>query len=453
MTCKCLPGTISSNLYRHGFRPHGGGDAAGRIGDPRHTSTRRSSSCGRPRATRRCSPSFPSSAFPRTAARTFFTSAPCSTAAESALAQPLRERAACARRAGRPAGRGRGRLYNCAALVCRGRLVGVVPKTYLPNYREFYEARQFTPATAPARRDHAGRAGRAFGTNLLFRLAEMPSFRAARRDLRGPVGARAAVLLRGAPGRHRVGNLSASNITTARRATAISWSPTRRRAALRPTCTARAGFGESTTDLAWGRPRMITRTARCSPSRSASAAARRSRSPTSISTGCWADRCGRTLCRSARPATRPRWRPVRSVEFSLPLPRGACRSSAASAASLRAGGRGEPRPALAKRLPHPVQGPRHPHAGDGHQESSSASPAGWIPPQALLGLRGAPRRAEAAQAQHPRLYMPASLPEQPARANQAWQLMRRSARAPRKSTPGVVHADAEGTSAIRTPRQ
>src|SRR5687768_10704563 len=41
-----------------------------------------------------------------------------------------------------------GLLYNCAALVCRGRLVGVVPKTYLPNYREFYEERYFTPGDA-----------------------------------------------------------------------------------------------------------------------------------------------------------------------------------------------------------------------------------------------------------------------------------------------------------------
>ena len=45
-----------------------------------------------------------------------------------------------------------GLLYNCAALVCRGRLLGVVPKTYLPNYREFYELRQFTPGDDGARR-------------------------------------------------------------------------------------------------------------------------------------------------------------------------------------------------------------------------------------------------------------------------------------------------------------
>src|SRR5207245_9326026 len=70
-----------------------------------------------------------------------------------------------------------GRPYNCAALVCRGRLVGVVPKTYLPNYREFYEVRQFTPGDSSPRSAIA-LAGQdvPFGTALLFRLAEMPAF-------------------------------------------------------------------------------------------------------------------------------------------------------------------------------------------------------------------------------------------------------------------------------------
>ena len=36
-----------------------------------------------------------------------------------------------------------GRLYNCAVAVSRGRVLGVVPKTYLPNYREYYEKRYF----------------------------------------------------------------------------------------------------------------------------------------------------------------------------------------------------------------------------------------------------------------------------------------------------------------------
>ena len=39
-------------------------------------------------------------------------------------------------------------LYNCAVVLQRGRILGVVPKTYLPNYREFYEARQFNSGEA-----------------------------------------------------------------------------------------------------------------------------------------------------------------------------------------------------------------------------------------------------------------------------------------------------------------
>ena len=39
-----------------------------------------------------------------------------------------------------------GRLYNCALVICRGVLLGVIPKTYLPNYREFYEKRQYSSA-------------------------------------------------------------------------------------------------------------------------------------------------------------------------------------------------------------------------------------------------------------------------------------------------------------------
>ena len=37
------------------------------------------------------------------------------------------------------------RLYNCAAVLQGGRILGVVPKTHLPNYQEFYELRQFAP--------------------------------------------------------------------------------------------------------------------------------------------------------------------------------------------------------------------------------------------------------------------------------------------------------------------
>ena len=41
--------------------------------------------------------------------------------------------------------RAEGKLYNCAAVLCRGELLGLVPKTCLPNYGEFYEKRWFEP--------------------------------------------------------------------------------------------------------------------------------------------------------------------------------------------------------------------------------------------------------------------------------------------------------------------
>src|SRR5262249_42935443 len=45
-----------------------------------------------------------------------------------------------------------GKLFNCAVAIYRGKVLGIVPKTYLPNYREFYEKRQFTSG-----RDAVGR--------------------------------------------------------------------------------------------------------------------------------------------------------------------------------------------------------------------------------------------------------------------------------------------------------
>ena len=62
------------------------------------------------------------------------------------------------------------RLYNCAAVIAGGRVVGVVPKQHLPGYREFYEPRRFTPAdgTEP-QTTHLGGEDVPFGVDLLFR--------------------------------------------------------------------------------------------------------------------------------------------------------------------------------------------------------------------------------------------------------------------------------------------
>ncbi|MCI0740711.1 MAG: NAD(+) synthase [Gemmataceae bacterium] len=67
-------------------------------------------------------------------------------------------------------------LYNCAALIQRGRILGIVPKSYLPNYKEFYEARWFAPGTQ-ARTQTLRLVDQdiPFGTDLLFDAsAQMP---------------------------------------------------------------------------------------------------------------------------------------------------------------------------------------------------------------------------------------------------------------------------------------
>ena len=68
------------------------------------------------------------------------------------------------------------KLYNCAALLYRGDILGVVPKSCLPNYGEFYEARQFTPAPPENTFCTIGGHSVPFGPKLLFRCKELPEF-------------------------------------------------------------------------------------------------------------------------------------------------------------------------------------------------------------------------------------------------------------------------------------
>ncbi|MBQ7164421.1 MAG: helix-turn-helix domain-containing protein, partial [Clostridia bacterium] len=70
-----------------------------------------------------------------------------------------------------------GRIYNCAAVTCNGEILGFVPKTYLPNYNEFYDKRQFNPA--PKQNGEVYVCGRRypFGTGYIFRNREMPEMR------------------------------------------------------------------------------------------------------------------------------------------------------------------------------------------------------------------------------------------------------------------------------------
>ena len=70
-----------------------------------------------------------------------------------------------------------GMLFNAAAVICKGELLGIVPKSFLPNYKEFYDARYFHPASHAVSRtvELAGRTV-PFGTDLLFVCGNLPGF-------------------------------------------------------------------------------------------------------------------------------------------------------------------------------------------------------------------------------------------------------------------------------------
>ena len=65
-------------------------------------------------------------------------------------------------------------LYNCAAVICGGKILGLVPKTNLPNYSEFYEKRYFSPAPDSISSMEIDGQTVPFGKNLLFYCLELP---------------------------------------------------------------------------------------------------------------------------------------------------------------------------------------------------------------------------------------------------------------------------------------
>ncbi|WP_232631403.1 NAD(+) synthase [Methylobacterium sp. Leaf118] len=148
--------------------------------------------------------------------------------------------------------RWRNRLYNCAVAIQGGRLLGAVPKSYLPNYREFYEKRHFASG-AGLTGETVRVAGRdaPFGTDLIFQAEDLPAFRLAIEvceDLWVPQTPGMEAALAGAT---VIANPSGSPITVGR---ADSRELLTRAASMRGLCAyvyAAAGTGESTTDLSW----------------------------------------------------------------------------------------------------------------------------------------------------------------------------------------------------------
>jgi NAD+ synthase (glutamine-hydrolysing) len=145
-----------------------------------------------------------------------------------------------------------GRLYNCAVVISKGEILGVVPKLYLPNYREFYERRWFTPGTEVYDREIAVAGFTVpFGRNLLFKAAGPAGFTFHVEICEDLWVATPPSTLGALAGAEVLINLSASNVVVGkvddRRMLCASQS-------FRATAAyaySASGPGESTTDLAW----------------------------------------------------------------------------------------------------------------------------------------------------------------------------------------------------------
>ena len=145
-----------------------------------------------------------------------------------------------------------GRLFNCAVVIAGGAVRGVVPKSYPPAYREFYEKRHFACGGDAGESDIDVNGARVpFGTDLLFEVDDVPGlvFHAeVCEDMWVPVPPSSLAALAGAT---VLVNLSGSPVTVGRaedRELLVRASSSRGLAAY---VFAAAGQGESSTDLAW----------------------------------------------------------------------------------------------------------------------------------------------------------------------------------------------------------
>ncbi|MEU9987255.1 NAD(+) synthase [Streptomyces sp. NPDC048045] len=154
--------------------------------------------------------------------------------------------------------RHRHRIYNCAVIVHRGRILGVAPKSYPPNYREFYERRQIASGD-DERGGEIRVAGTTvpFGVDLLFEAEDVPGLvlhAEICEDMWVPVPPSAEAALAGAT---VLANLSGSPITVGRAEDRRLLCRSASARCLAAYVYAAAGLGESSTDLSWDGQTMI----------------------------------------------------------------------------------------------------------------------------------------------------------------------------------------------------
>jgi NAD+ synthase (glutamine-hydrolysing) len=151
----------------------------------------------------------------------------------------------------------RHRIVNVAAVVHRGRLLGLAPKSYLPTYREFYERRQVAPGDDAAGTVLVAGVEVPIGPDLLFAAEDLPGFVLhveICEDMWVPVPPSAEAALAGAT---VLANLSGSPITIGRAEDRKLLARSASSRCLAAYAYAAAGEGESSTDLAWDGQTMI----------------------------------------------------------------------------------------------------------------------------------------------------------------------------------------------------
>lgn len=145
-----------------------------------------------------------------------------------------------------------GKLFNCAVVIYHGQVLGIVPKSYLPNYREFYERRYFTSGRDALFREVTFLGKRVpFGSDLIFEATNVPGFGLhveICEDVWVPIPPSTFAALGGAT---ILANLSASNITIGKAEYRNQLAASQSGKCLAAYLYSAAGPGESTTDLAW----------------------------------------------------------------------------------------------------------------------------------------------------------------------------------------------------------
>ena len=149
------------------------------------------------------------------------------------------------------------KLYNCAAIIQKGTVLGVVPKTHLPNYSEFYEKRQF--AAAPEENGTVTLFGKSvpFGNKLVFRCSTMPDLALGFEiceDMWAPCSPAVDLTAAGAT---VVGNLSASNDIIGKDSYRRQLVTMQSAKLLCGYVYGSSGEGESTSDVVFGAHQMI----------------------------------------------------------------------------------------------------------------------------------------------------------------------------------------------------